>query len=109
MAPRAFVREHTIHGRVHAHRHLNHPTGSMSSRATAPVFVIGSPRSGTTLLYHMLLSAGGFAYYRNETHVFNSLAPRCGDLTRQANRDTLLDIWLPSQMHARSGLTAEDV
>lgn len=81
----------------------------MSSRATAPVFVIGSPRSGTTLLYHMLLSAGGFAYYRNETHVFNSLAPRCGDLARQANRDALLDIWLPSKMHARSGLAAEDV
>ena len=40
-------------------------------RSLAPVFVVGSPRSGTTLLYHMLLSAGRFAIYRAETHVFN--------------------------------------
>jgi hypothetical protein len=30
-------------------------------RNTAPVFVLGCPRSGTTLLDDMLLSAGGFA------------------------------------------------
>jgi Sulfotransferase family len=71
--------------------------------------VIGCPRSGTTLLYHMLLSAGGFAYYRTETHVFNSLAPRCGDLARRPNRQQLLDLWLASQMHARSGLDADAV
>jgi hypothetical protein len=54
----------------------------------------------------MLLSAGGFVYYRTETHVFNSLAPRCGDLANRANRDRLLDIWIASGMHARSGLDA---
>ena len=33
-------------------------------RSVAPVFVVSCPRSGTTLLYHMLLSAGDFAVYR---------------------------------------------
>jgi hypothetical protein len=57
----------------------------------------------------MLLSAGGFVYYRNETHVFNSLAPSCGDLASRSNRTRLLQLWLSSEMHARSGLTTHDV
>ena len=40
-----------------------------------PVFVVGSARSGNTLLYHTLLSAGGFAIYRGEPAVFDLLAP----------------------------------
>src|ERR1700675_905063 len=36
-----------------------------------PVFVVGSARSGTTLLYHSLLSSGGFADYRTEPAVFD--------------------------------------
>ena len=45
-----------------------------------PVFVVGCPRSGTTLLYSMLMAAGGFAVYRKETH-FYELAPRFPDLS----------------------------
>ena len=48
------------------------------ARSKAPVFVLGCPRSGTTLLYHMLLSAGNFAVYRAESQVFNLLEPRFG-------------------------------
>ena len=32
-----------------------------AARATAPVFIVGGPRSGTTWLFHLLLSSGGFA------------------------------------------------
>lgn len=74
------------------------------TRATAPVFVVGSPRSGTTLLYHQLLSAGGFAVYRAEASVFNLLEPRFGDLSRRRSREALLDAWLPSEFFRRSGL-----
>ena len=35
-----------------------------------PVFVVGCPRSGTTLLYSMLIAAGGFAAYRKETFFY---------------------------------------
>jgi LPS sulfotransferase NodH len=78
-----------------------------SDVSTAPVFVVGSPRSGTTLLYHLLLSAGGFAKYYAEASVFNLLAPRFGDLSVARHRDALLDTWLASEFFRRSGLDAD--
>jgi sulfotransferase family protein len=82
---------------------------SMRQRHLAPVFVLGSPRSGTTLLYDMLLSAGGFAVYLAESNVFNLLAPRFGDLGSRANRKRLLQAWLPSKLFVCSGLNTEYV
>lgn len=75
-----------------------------SARERAPVFVVGSPRSGTTLLYHMLLSAGRFAIYRAETHVFNALAPRFGDARTPADRAAMTDAFIRSDMFRVSGL-----
>jgi len=80
-----------------------------NQRNCAPVFVLGSPRSGTTLLYDMLLSAGGFAVYLAESNVFNLLAPRFGDLSVRANRERLLEAWLGSKLFRASGLHAEKV
>jgi hypothetical protein len=80
----------------------------MSARNVAPVFVIGCPRSGTTLFYHMLLSAGDFAVYRAEANVFNMLEPRFGDPGVARNREALLAEWLPSEFFGRSGLDAEE-
>jgi len=76
-------------------------------RNHAPVFVLGSPRSGTTLLYDMLLSAGGFAVYLAESNVFNLLGPRFGDLSSRDNRERLLDAWLDSKLFRASGTDAE--
>ncbi len=70
----------------------------------SPVFIIGSPRSGTTWLYHLLLSAGGFAIYRFESHVFNTLGPRCGGFKRRKDREAFLRRWLKSEYFLRSGL-----
>lgn len=81
----------------------------MANRSTAPVFVLGSPRSGTTLFYHMLLSAGDFAIYRTEAHVFNMLAPKFGDLGVRAHQEKLLAAWLPSEHFRRTGLAAEEI
>ncbi len=78
-------------------------------RRTAPVFVLGSPRSGTTLLYDMLLSAGGFAVYLAESNVFNVLAPNFGDLRVRRNRRRLLDAWLGSKLFRASGLQRHEV
>jgi hypothetical protein len=75
-------------------------------RKHAPVFVLGSPRSGTTLLYDMLLSAGGFAVYLAESNVFNLLVPRFGDLSVRSNRERLLESWLDSKLFRASGLDA---
>jgi hypothetical protein len=78
------------------------------ARSSSPVFVLGCPRSGTTLLYHMLLSAGGFAVYRSETHVFDVLVPRFGNLEAPRDREQLMEAWLRSENFLRSGLVAEE-
>lgn len=78
------------------------------TRAKAPVFIVGSPRSGTTLLYHTLLSAGNFAIYRSETHIFNVFAPHYGDLRTPANRRKMVDEWLQSKYFRLTGLDAEE-
>jgi hypothetical protein len=73
-------------------------------RSKAPVFVLGCGRSGTTLLYHMLLSAGNFAVYRTESNVINLLEPRFGDLSRPRNQQRLLEAWYNSRLYTLSGL-----
>jgi hypothetical protein len=75
----------------------------------APVFIVGCPRSGTTLLYDMLLSSGKFVLYRAETDVFFRIAPAFGSLKSRSNRRKLLDAWLKSDYFSRSGLPAEDI
>ena len=82
---------------------------SAEERKQAPVFVLGSPRSGTTLLYDMLLSAGGFAVYLAESNVFNVLVPRFGDLRSRSNRQRLMDAWLNSKLFLASGLERDHI
>jgi LPS sulfotransferase NodH len=78
-------------------------------RENAPVFVVGCPRSGTTLLYNMLQSSGGFAVYLAESNVFNLLVPRFGDLSVRANREKLMDAWLQSKLFRASFLDAHEI
>jgi len=78
-------------------------------RSEAPVFVLGCGRSGTKLLYHTLLSAGGFAVYHAESNAFNLLGLRFGSLAKLENRRALLDHWLKSKLFYRSGLTREEI
>lgn len=66
------------------------------SGVTAPVFVMGSARSGTNFLYDTLLSSGGFAVYRTEPVVFDILQPKFGDLSKRRNRERLLAVWFKS-------------
>jgi hypothetical protein len=80
-----------------------------TDRSRAPVFVLGSPRSGTTLLYDMLLSAGGFAVYLAESNVFNLLVPRFGDLSVRSNRERLIAAWINSKLFRASGLDAPHI
>jgi Sulfotransferase family len=84
-------------------------TNCGTPRREAPVFVIGCGRSGTTLLYHMILSAGDFAVYRTESNAINLLEPRFGDLNVRRNRERLMDAWLDSKLFTVSGLDEEDI
>jgi hypothetical protein len=81
----------------------------LTNRKKAPVFVLGCGRSGTKLLYHMLLSSGVFAVYHSESNAFNLLGIRFGDLSRRANREKLLEVWFRSKLFERTGLAREEI
>lgn len=85
------------------------PVAADRKRSQAPVFVLGCPRSGTTLLYHMLLSAGNFAVYRAESQVFNLLEPRFGDLSLERNRREMFAAWQNSSLFAKTGLEVSQI
>src|SRR6476661_1068930 len=68
-----------------------------------PVFLVGCPRSGTTLLYSMLVAAGGFAFYRKETY-FYDLASRFPRLTSARSRQRFLDRFLAGYLGKVPGL-----
>ena len=76
---------------------------------SSPVFVVGCARSGTTLLYHTLLSSGGFANYRAEPAVFDLLRPKFGSFRSLKNRRNLVESWVRSAMFRASGLRREDI
>jgi len=79
------------------------------SRSTAPVFVVGSARSGTTLFYDMLLSSGGFAVYLAESNVFNMLGPHFGNLRNRSDREKLLRVWLATKLFRATGLEPGEI
>jgi hypothetical protein len=86
------------------------PNGpAFAGKRKAPVFVLGCPRSGTTVLYHMLLSAGDFAVYRTESNVFNLLVPRFGGMRSASDRRALMRCWLKSMLFRVSGLDAAQI
>ena len=73
------------------------PIENPSDRKRSPVFVMGCHRSGTNLLYDMLLSAGGFAIYRGSLPVYETLIPRFGSMEHRSNREKLVRTWLRSR------------
>jgi Sulfotransferase family len=74
-----------------------------------PVFIVGCPRSGTSYLYHLLLSAGGFAEFRTQMNVFDVLEPVYGDLGVLKNKSKMMNEWLRSKAFAASGLEADEI
>lgn len=56
-----------------------------------PLFIVGYPRSGTTLLLHMLLGSGEFPVYPfTETHFYSHHFRRYGKLSNDARRSRFL-------------------
>jgi hypothetical protein len=88
--------------------HLNAGAKNTGS-GKPPIFVVGSARSGNTLLYHTLLSAGGFAVYRAEPAVFDLLALKFGNLKLLENRRKLMSVWLQTYTCAASGLNQDHI
>jgi hypothetical protein len=74
-----------------------------------PVFIVGCPRSGTSYLYHLLLSAGGFAEFHTQMNVFDVLEPIYGDLSIPKNKTKMMGDWLRSKAFDVSGLKADEI
>ena len=83
------------------------PTSGPNDRKHAPVFVMGCHRSGTNLLYDMLLSSGGFAIYRGYLPIYKILIPRFGSMSSRSHREKILETFLRSKGFRRTGLDAE--
>jgi hypothetical protein len=74
-----------------------------------PVFIVGCPRSGTSFLYHLLLSAGGFAEFHTQMNVYDVLEPIYGDLGVPKNKSAAIREWLHSKAFRVSGLEAAEI
>ncbi|MFY9560999.1 MAG: sulfotransferase [Terriglobales bacterium] len=85
------------------------PTGNPNDRKNSPIFVMGCHRSGTNLLYDMLLSSGGFAIYRGYLPIYKILIPRFGSMKSRTSRRKILTTWLQSKGFRRTGLDAEQL
>jgi hypothetical protein len=81
----------------------------LSQNMRPPVFIVGCPRSGTSFLYHLLLSAGGFARFHTQMNVFDVLEPIFGDLSSPANKKLMMREWLHSKAFVVSGLDAGEI
>jgi len=78
----------------------------VSTTNKPPVFVVGSARSGNTMLYQMLRASGRFPVYRTEPCVFDVLVPKFGDFRSVATRRKLMRCWLRTRQFRRSNLDA---
>ena len=71
-----------------------------------PVFVIGSARSGTTMIDKLLTSAESFHEYRAETLLMSVCRKKYGDIFSNKDKQNIfLEDWFRSRQFARSNLT----
>ena len=69
------------------------PEIGIKAQVIQPIFIVGCPRSGTTLVSRILDSHSRIAIY-NETHYYSIFGPdrhRYGDFRRSANLMRLID------------------
>ncbi|MCK5543097.1 MAG: sulfotransferase [Desulfobacterales bacterium] len=76
----------------------------MKGLSGRPVFILGSSRSGTTLVYSIVLSSGEFALYEAETHMMVKYAVKYGNIRKRKNYNLFINDWIHSKQFSRSGL-----
>lgn len=80
--------------------------GPSAGTSGVPVFVVGAARSGTTLLYSVILASDAFPVYRAESRIMEC-ATRYGSLTAERNFRRFAADFSNSRQFARSGLEPE--
>lgn len=76
----------------------------MKGLSGPPVFILGSSRSGTTLVYSIVLSSGEFALYEAETHMMAKYAVKYRNIRKKKNYNLFINDWIHSKQFSRSGL-----
>lgn len=76
----------------------------MQKSYNKPVFIVGASRSGTTLLYSILLSSGLFPIYLAETKLLNDCATKYGSFKKINNYQRFINDFIKSKQFSRSGL-----
>jgi Sulfotransferase family len=80
----------------------------LSSESHMPVFVVGSPRSGTSLVVALLLTSGEFPIGQVESFLLERYPLRFGDLASARNRRRFVSHWLTTKQFRRSCLDAQE-
>src|SRR5437899_2747134 len=86
-----------------------HASPGPRSAANRPIFVVGCPRSGTTLLYHSILSSGDFALFPREFGTFQVLSAKFPDLTSSRARKKLLEFFVRTKNFTATGLERSEI
>ena len=79
----------------------------MKTKCDPPVFVVGSARSGTTLLYSVLQASGQFALYQAETLLLEVCQAKYGNPKSTRNYERFIKDWIKSKQFYRSELDPE--
>ena len=80
----------------------------MKTAYDPPVFVVGSARSGTTLMYSILQASGEFALYQAETLLLEVCRTKYGNPKSDKNYERFINDWTKSKQFYRSGLDTEE-
>lgn len=78
-------------------------SGSRPPSARTPIFIVGCPRSGTSLVYHILLSSEAFPRYLSESKIL-ACRGHYGSLGVEGNREQFTEAFLASKQFRESGL-----
>lgn len=82
----------------------------MNGPASGPVFIVGYPRSGTTLLLHFLLSSGQFPFYSfTETHFYSHFYRRYGSLRSNRGRQAFVTAVTESEWVSSAPFSIDEV
>lgn len=73
------------------------------------LFIVGSARSGTSLMASILQTSALYASYRAETKLLDGCSAKYGDLNNEKMRKIFWNDWFRSRQFKRSGLTKEEV
>lgn len=73
------------------------------------LFVLGSARSGTSLMSSIVQSSSVYAIYNAETKLLHSSISKYGSLSSTRSRKRFLNDWFNSRQFKRTGLTEKDI